>query len=81
MEISISGGRVGRHTWFNRVWFGAWVLGQTDYAGTQPWMPRLGLWLALPECKRRNSWRWMCLRLRPRGPVYSVRWTLPRWCR
>lgn len=73
-------GRVLQHRWFWRQWFGATVLGETwrDEAARQPWMPRLGLWLALPEDKARNSWRWLCLRLWPNGPVYSLRWTLPR---
>ena len=72
-------GVVCKRAWMNRVICGAWVLGETHYRDAPSWAARLGLWLSLPEDKSANSWRWLSLRFTRTGPVYSVRWTLPKW--
>lgn len=65
-------------TWLNRRWRGAWILGERHTVDQSWTVGRVGVWLALPEDRSRNSWRWLCLRLRRAGPYWSIRWTLPK---
>lgn len=69
--------------WLNRARFGMWLLGETHHdcppVSSLSWAKPRGVWLRLPECKARNSWRWLCARFSASGPVYVLRWTLPVW--
>jgi hypothetical protein len=72
-------------TWLDWRPLGMWILGETfrEPEKVSPLRERArarGVWMMLPECKTRNSWRWLCLRVGPGRPVYVIRWTLPRFC-